>query len=355
MLGPRVPGVQDLSGYVPYTGATTDVDLGLFGLSSSNNHISSTHSGTSSYQPFDSIHTINTPAGNDTFGYAGIYSGTMDTHAQSGVIEDATMERSGFEVNYTRVADSSVDWQDGGEVIRGYGSYVLRQGAVTGLSHSMETTGFQIITTNDCSYNNASGNYSLSVYGIKALIQSNGNLSAGTLNKNVYGMYLQVGSNDAGTSNAYGLYITNVAGADNNYAIYSNSTATSFFNGDITVPDESYGIGWDGSLEVPTKNAIYDKIETLSSGGGNSVSATLAFGGSFTDKAQTVITGQSWVTANSEIVTQVKTPSGTDPDEMILLGLKTIVSNLVAGDGFTVTVYSDSEARGSYDVMCIGV
>jgi hypothetical protein len=32
---------------------------------------------------------------------------------------------------------------------------------------------------------------------------------------------------------------------------------------DITVPDEAYGSGWNGVLEVPTKNAIYDKIEDL--------------------------------------------------------------------------------------------
>lgn len=32
---------------------------------------------------------------------------------------------------------------------------------------------------------------------------------------------------------------------------------------DITVPDEAYGAGWDSSLEVPTKNAVYDKIQTL--------------------------------------------------------------------------------------------
>ena len=32
---------------------------------------------------------------------------------------------------------------------------------------------------------------------------------------------------------------------------------------DVLVTDEAYGVGWNGSLEVPTKNAIYDKIETL--------------------------------------------------------------------------------------------
>jgi len=36
---------------------------------------------------------------------------------------------------------------------------------------------------------------------------------------------------------------------------------------DQSVPDEVYGVGWNGSVEVPTKNAIYDKLEaTLASG-----------------------------------------------------------------------------------------
>lgn len=34
---------------------------------------------------------------------------------------------------------------------------------------------------------------------------------------------------------------------------------------DVSVPDEAYGSGWNGSLEVPTKNSVYDKIETLPS------------------------------------------------------------------------------------------
>ena len=35
------------------------------------------------------------------------------------------------------------------------------------------------------------------------------------------------------------------------------------FTGDITVPAEAYGAGWNGSNEVPTKNDLYDKIETM--------------------------------------------------------------------------------------------
>ena len=32
----------------------------------------------------------------------------------------------------------------------------------------------------------------------------------------------------------------------------------------LEVPDEAYGAGWNTSLEVPTKNAVYDKIESIS-------------------------------------------------------------------------------------------
>lgn len=42
-------------------------------------------------------------------------------------------------------------------------------------------------------------------------------------------------------------------------------TGTGAFSGDVTVADEAYSVAWDGSLEVPTKNAIYDKIETIGS------------------------------------------------------------------------------------------
>lgn len=94
----------------------------------------------------------------------------------------------------------------------------------------------------------------------------------------------------------------------------------------------------------------------LSSGvASNSVTVTCDFGESFTDKAQTVVTGQTWVTAGSEISATVLTPSGVDPDEMYLLDIKPVISDLVAGVGFTVTLYSQPEAAGDYDVMCIGI
>lgn len=35
------------------------------------------------------------------------------------------------------------------------------------------------------------------------------------------------------------------------------------FSSDPIIPDEAYGVGWNGSLEPPTKNAVYDKIESI--------------------------------------------------------------------------------------------
>lgn len=48
--------------------------------------------------------------------------------------------------------------------------------------------------------------------------------------------------------------------------------------GDLSVPDEAYdATNWNGSLEVPTKNAIRDKIETLAAG--NPVTVVVAAAG----------------------------------------------------------------------------
>jgi hypothetical protein len=38
--------------------------------------------------------------------------------------------------------------------------------------------------------------------------------------------------------------------------------------GAISVPDDPYAAGWNGSTQVPTKNAVYDKIELIASGTG---------------------------------------------------------------------------------------
>jgi len=90
-------------------------------------------------------------------------------------------------------------------------------------------------------------------------------------------------------------------------------------------------------------------------GSGNAVVVDVDFGSSFTDKAQVVVTGQSWVTITSSISCQVLCPVGSDPDELYLLNIKPVVSSLVDSTGFTLTLYSEQEAKGIYKVMCVGV
>lgn len=89
--------------------------------------------------------------------------------------------------------------------------------------------------------------------------------------------------------------------------------------------------------------------------GVGSVVATVDFGSTFTDSAQIVVTGQSWVSLSSKISAQVLCGTGVDPLEIALLDFKLVVSDLVAGVGFTLTAYSMPQARGTYSIMCVGV
>ena len=49
--------------------------------------------------------------------------------------------------------------------------------------------------------------------------------------------------------------------------LHRNAANKLTLGGDLLVDDEAYAAGWNGSLEVPTKNALYDKIETISASG----------------------------------------------------------------------------------------
>jgi len=68
------------------------------------------------------------------------------------------------------------------------------------------------------------------------------------------------------------------AGIERDSAAVLAITDGSTGEGDLKVKDEAYGVAWNGSLEVPTKNALYDKIQTLS--GVGSFGITIDGGGS---------------------------------------------------------------------------
>ena len=54
---------------------------------------------------------------------------------------------------------------------------------------------------------------------------------------------------------------------NNGNATLTHSAGLLTSNVDVVVPAETYGAGWNGSNEVPTKNDVYDKIESIVVGG----------------------------------------------------------------------------------------
>lgn len=75
--------------------------------------------------------------------------------------------------------------------------------------------------------------------------------------------FIATGTLNVGTFNATNFNI---------YSPWNGALATN-----LTGDDTAYGSSWNGNTNVPTKNAVYDKIETLgSSGGGSSISNTVA-------------------------------------------------------------------------------
>lgn len=94
--------------------------------------------------------------------------------------------------------------------------------------------------------------------------------------------FFATADNAGGTQAGVGSSWTVIQGNITSYLPLSGGTLT----GDLVVPAEAYGAGWDGSNEVPTKNDVYDKIEAVVAGGGYSdEQAQDAVGGILTDSS----------------------------------------------------------------------
>lgn len=64
---------------------------------------------------------------------------------------------------------------------------------------------------------------------------------------------------------------TNATTGSGPLVLATNATMTIgnlYVTTNLFVTDDPYGAGWDGSTNVPTKNAVYDKIQSMSSAGG---------------------------------------------------------------------------------------
>lgn len=81
---------------------------------------------------------------------------------------------------------------------------------------------------------------------------------------------------------------------------------------------------------------------------------TVDFGAQATNLAQVTVIGQAWVTAGSVILVTPVVPAGKEV-EIATLSFSPVVHSLVAGVGFSLTVFAPYGARGSYTFSCIGV
>lgn len=68
--------------------------------------------------------------------------------------------------------------------------------------------------------------------------------------------------------------------------ILTGTSSTLQCNVDITVPAEAYGVAWNGSAEAPTKDAIYDQIQSLN----DHASVTLTGSGTYLSLSDQEIT-----------------------------------------------------------------
>jgi hypothetical protein len=112
------------------------------------------------------------------------------------------------------------------------------------------------------------------------------------------------------------------------------------FTGDISVPDEAYdATAWNGSLEVPTKNAIRDKIEAL--GGGVSDG----------DKGDVTVSSSGTVwTVDNDAISYAKMQDVSAASKLLGRGSASgsgNVEEITVGSGLTMTGTTLSASAGS--------
>lgn len=110
----------------------------------------------------------------------------------------------------------------------------------------------------------------------------------------------------------------------------------------ITGDDEVYGVGWNGDTTLPTKNAVYDKIETLSGGGGGIITN----GGTGIDNTFSNLTVTSSVgTRNALLITT--SPAGNVIPIFVITNV---------GGGYYLTVNNNGQllANGLFVTNLVG-
>lgn len=126
--------------------------------------------------------------------------------------------------------------------------------------------------------------------------------------------------------------------------LYRKSANVLKTDDDLEVADEAYSAGWNGSLEVPTKNAIYDKLETIPSASFETVSKNLKawdYTLSYTGDSLTSIT----YTAGAETIVKTLGYTGDQLTTITLSGdtpsgIELVKTLTYTGDSLTGVAYA---------------
>jgi len=288
----------DLSSYVPYTGATTNVDLGIQNLTTTGTvtaeQITSTdditmagiltntlgssdaiglilnqdsaqggndYTGTASNFLLKLNKRISTPDSDSGVGNSGVSLNFYNTHKIIGSTDWVFTTTYGFSF-YLNIQGAHSTTGMFGETNKAIAGKITRQGDITATNVLyMDNYGFSGETDDYTNYNSAGNSITMNNYGGWYKVKLAGTETAGTLNKNAYGIYIKTDGSfnpTNGVRNDYGVYIAGVDAsnvADTAYGIYDKSGkdwALASDNQFIRMGQSStdFSMGYDGTNPV---------------------------------------------------------------------------------------------------------
>lgn len=141
-----------------------------------------------------------------------------------------------------------------------------------------------------------------------------------------------------------------------------NKTTNALTAGDVLVDDEAYdATNWNGSLEVPTKNAVRDKIETLQpldseltalAGLTSAANKVPMFSGSGTATLLDLDTDLASVSASDDSVPSAKATKAMGDLKLPLAG-GTMSGNITLGENTSIALDPAGSADGKYSGITV--
>lgn len=155
--------------------------------------------------------------------------------------------------------------------------------------------------------------------------------------------------------NYFGRVHSDTLGTDGDLTLTTVDTVTVERSGGSAVLDFSL-LGSNRTLTFQDASGTVAFISDITAGSGTASGQDVVvdFGSSFTQYASTVVTGCSWVASGTKIVATLKADSGKAVEGAVL-SFSCVVSDLVVGTGFTLSVFAPFKAKGTYTFSCVGV